>query len=178
MPGRGERSSFGFSIAYHAGHNETGIVEGRSIRMRDGIAQFSSFVDGPRGLGRDVAWNPTGERKLFEQFLHPLYIPRDVRIDLAIGPFQIGVGDKAGTAVTRTGDVDHVQVVFLDDAIEVHVNKVQAWRGAPMPQQSRLDVLQAQRLLQQRVIEEIDLPDRQVIGRTPVSVDSRNLLSG
>ena len=73
--------------------------------------------------------------------------------------------------MARAGDVDHVQVRALDHAIQVHVDEVQARRRAPVPEQARLDVLERERLLQQRIVVEVDLSDRQVVGGAPVRVD-------
>ena len=39
-----------------------------------------------------------------------------------------------------------------------------------MSQQARLDVLWPQRFLQQRIIEQINLTDRQIVGSAPVAV--------
>src|SRR5689334_18213581 len=39
-----------------------------------------------------------------------------------------------------------------------------------MPQQPRLDVLQLERLFQERIVVEINLSDRQIVCRAPVSV--------
>ena len=39
-----------------------------------------------------------------------------------------------------------------------------------MSQQTRLDVLRLQRFLQQRIIQQIDLTDRQIVGGAPVTV--------
>ena len=92
-------------------------------------------------------------------------------IELAVGAFEPGVGDHPRTAVARPADVDHVQVVFFDQPVAMGVNEVQAGRGAPVPQQPGLDVLEAQRLGQQRVVVEINLPNREIIRRAPVGVD-------
>src|SRR5699024_11368919 len=43
--------------------------------------------------------------------------------------------------------------------------------GAPVTQQPGLDVLRTQRFLQQRVVQQVDLPDGQVVRRTPPAVD-------
>jgi hypothetical protein len=39
-----------------------------------------------------------------------------------------------------------------------------------MPEQARLDVLRPERLAEQRVVEEVDLADREVVRRPPVGV--------
>jgi len=51
-------------------------------------------------------------------------------------------------AVARTGDVDDVQIMGLDDAIQVRVDEVQAWRRAPVPEQARLDVRERERFFE------------------------------
>jgi len=59
--------------------------------------------------------------------------------------------------VAGAGDVDHVEVVLLDDAVEVNVAEVLPRRRAPVAEQPRLDVLQLKRLAQQRIVEQVDL---------------------
>ena len=93
-----------------------------------------------------------------------------VGIDLAVGAFEIGVGDERRSAVSGPGDVEHRQVVLPDDPIQVDVDEVETRRRAPVAEQPRLDVLARQRLLQQRIVVQIDLADRQIVGRPPVGV--------
>ena len=49
--------------------------------------------------------------------------------------------------------------------------KFKPGRGAPMAEQARLDVLRPQRLAQQRIVEQIDLPDREVVGGAPIAIE-------
>ena len=56
------------------------------------------------------------------------------------------------------------------------VDEVQPGRGAPVAEQARLDVLERERLAQQRVVEQVDLADRQVVGRPPVGVQALQLV--
>ena len=79
-------------------------------------------------------------------------------------------GDDARAAVIRPAEVDHVQVVLLDEAVEVDVDEIQARRGAPVAEQARLDVLELERFFQERVVEQVDLSDRQVVGGAPIGV--------
>ena len=46
----------------------------------------------------------------------------------------------------RPGDVDHVEIVLLDEPVQMRVDEVQSGRGSPVPEQPRLDVLLCQRL--------------------------------
>ena len=68
--------------------------------------------------------------------------------------------------------------MILDDPVEVNVKEILPRRGAPVAEQARLDVLQLQWLLQERVVHEVDLADGQVVGRPPVSVQLSQFLGG
>ena len=102
--------------------------------MRQRIAEFAALVDGAGRLGRDVAWNPARKRELREEPLHALRILRDAGIDFAVGSFEIGVRHQPRPAMSGTGDVDHVQIVLLDQPIEVDIDEIEARRRAPMAQ--------------------------------------------
>ena len=140
-------------------------------------ATASSRARRPRGSSRaSPARRGSGfhrERELGEEPFHALHVLRDARIDFAVSPFEIGVGDQPRTAMSGAGNVDHIEIVFLDQPIEVRVGEVEARRRAPMPEEARLDVLLLERLTQQGIVEQIDLTDRQIIGGAPVSVDER-----
>jgi hypothetical protein len=60
--------------------------------------------------------------------------------------------------------------MFFDNAIEMRVDKVQARRRSPVTEQARFDVFEFERLAQQRIIKQINLPDRKIIRRAPVGV--------
>ena len=123
-----------------------------------------------RRFGSDMAGDAAGKGELRKESFHALFILGNTRVHLAIGALQIDVGDNGRPAVSRARDIDHVQVMFLDGPIQMHINEVQARRRPPVAAQARFDVLALKRLLEQRIIEEIDLADRQVIGRSPVGV--------
>ena len=171
MPARRHRPGLGLAVADDAGNDQVGIVEGRTVGVRKRITQLAALVDRAGGFGRHVTGYAAGKRELGEQALHPRLVGGDVRVDLAVGALEIGVRHQSRSAVTRTGDIDHVEVVLLDDAVQVGIEEVQAGRGAPVAEQPRLDVFLGQGLLQQRIVVEIDLPDGQVVGGAPVRVD-------
>ena len=175
MPACRERPSLRFAVAHNRSDDEIGVVESRAKGVRKRIAEFAALVDGAGRLGRHMTRNSAGKGELGEEPLHPLLVLRDVWIDLAVGPFEIGVGDQSRAAVSGAGDVDHVKVVLLDEAIEVRVDEIEAGRRSPMSEQARLDVLLLERLTQQRIVEEVDLADREIVGRAPVGVDERAL---
>jgi hypothetical protein len=57
-----------------------------------------------------------------------------------------------------------------DGGVEVHVDKILARSRAPVPDHQRLHVRQLQRPFQQRIIVEVELADRQIVGGPPVRV--------
>jgi hypothetical protein len=178
VPARGEGARLRLAVADHAGGDEIGVVEDRTERVRQRVAQLTALVDRSRRLGRDVARNPARKRDLNEKPLHPFLVLRNVRIHLRVGAFQIHIRHESRAAMARAGDVDDVQVVGLDDAIQVDIDEVQTRRRAPVPEQARLDVLDSQRRAKQRVVEQVDLPDRQVVRRAPVGVNLAQLIGG
>src|SRR6516162_7388697 len=99
------------------------------------------------------------EGELGEQAFHALFVGRNVRIYFAVRPLEVGVRDQTGTAVPGAGNVDHVEIVLFDHAVEVNVDEIQTRCGPPVPEQPRLNVFLGERLPKQRVVVEIDLTD-------------------
>ena len=176
MPARRQRSGLGLAIADDATDHQVGIVECRAVRVRERVAELAPLMDRARCLGRHMTGDPARERELAKQPAHPVDIAADRWIDLAVGALEIGVSHDPGAAVARADDIDRVEVPVPDHAIHMGVDEVQPRCGAPMTEQPRLDVLRTQRLPEQRVVEEVDLTGRQVVGRAPVAVDEARVL--
>src|SRR3974390_1420829 len=104
-----------------------------------------------------MARNTAREGELSKQALHALFIKRNIRIDLAIRPLEVGVRDQTGTAMPGARDVDHVEIALLDHPVQVNVDEIQAGRCSPMAEKPRLDVVFCERFLEQRIVIEIDL---------------------
>ena len=170
MPRGGQRSGFRLAIADDAGGDEIGIVEHRSECVTERIAQFAALMDRARALRRCMAGNSSWKRKLNEELAQPGLIGADVWIDLAVSALEISVGHDSRAAVPRAGDINHVEVVFLDDPVQMHVNEVLPGGRTPMAQQHMLHVREYQRPLQQRIVVEINLADRQIVGGAPVRI--------
>ena len=170
MPRGRQGTRLRLAIADDAGNDQIGIVEHSPERMAERIAQLAALVDRARAFRRGVAGNSPGKGELDKELSQPSLILADIRIDFAVRAFEIGVAHDGRTAVPRAGDVNHVEVVFLDDPVQVHVDEVLPGGRAPMSQQHVLDIRQRQRSLQQRIIVQVDLADRQIVGRTPVGV--------
>jgi len=142
VPAGGQRAGLGLAVADDAGDDQVGVVEGGAEGVAERVAEFTALVDRAGRLRGDVAGDAAGERKLLEQPSYALLILADVRVDLAIDALQVDVGHHAGAAVAGAADVEHVQVVCLDDAVEVDVDEVQAGRRAPMSEQPGFDVFE------------------------------------
>ena len=110
--------------------------------MAERIAQFAAFVNRPRRRRRHMAGNPAGERELREQLFHPGLVLGDVRIDFAPGAFEVNIAHNRRTAVTGTGDIEHIQVILLDDPVQMHIDEILARRRAPVSDHQRLHVRQ------------------------------------
>ena len=146
--------------------------------MRQRVAELAALVDRARRLRRDVARDPARERELAEQLAHPVLVAGDRRVDLAVRSLEVRVGDDRRPAVPGPDDVDRVEVAGLDDPVHVDVDHVQAGGRAPVPEEARLDVVRLQGAAQHRVVEQVDLADRQVVGGTPVRVEQVELVRG
>ena len=75
-----------------------------------------------------------------------------------------------------TRNEDGVEVPLPDDSVGMHVDEVQSRRGSPVTQKPGLDVLRAERLSQEWVVEEVDLAHRQVVRRPPPPVETVQLI--
>ena len=73
------------------------------------------------------------------------------------------------------GDVENAQVALANGAIEVGVDEVEPGSGAEVAEESRLDVLGHKRFPEERVVQQVHLPDREVVGGAPVRVDELEL---
>ena len=148
LPCGRQGARFRFTVADDAGDDQIGIVERGPEGMAERVPQFATFVNRPRSRRRNMAGNTAGKRELLEQLLEPGLVLADVRINLTPGAFEVNVTDNRRAAVTWAGDVDHVQVILLDDPVQVHVDEVLARRCAPVPDHQGLHVRQLQWLLQ------------------------------
>ena len=77
---------------------------------------------------------------MFEKVLQALRVLWNVRVDFAVGAFEVGICDQAGSAMAWTSDVDHIEIVFLDQAIQMDIDKIQSRSCTPMAEEARLDM--------------------------------------
>src|SRR4029450_9726469 len=145
-----------------AQHEQVRVVERGAIRVHQRVAELPALVNRAGYLGGHVTGNAAREGELPEQLRHAGPISTHRRVALAIRALQPGVCDDRGAAVSRTGYEDRVQVAGNDRAVHVRVEQVEPRTRAPMAEQPRLDVLRPQRLAQQWIVQQVDLPDGQV----------------
>src|SRR5207237_9769935 len=120
----GKRCWFGLGGAHYATGQQIGIVEDRSVGVHVSITQVSAFMDGTWGFRRVMTGNASRKRKLLKQFSHTFFVLLNAGVELCIGAFKIGVRDHPGAAMARTANVNNIEIILLDQAIEVHVDKV------------------------------------------------------
>ena len=172
MPARRERPGLRLAVADDAADEQVGVVERGAVGVHERVAELAALVDRAGRLRRRVARDAARERELAEQPAQALGVARDrrdrPRCRCPRGRCSRRRPGRRGPARRRRS---RSRSRALIDAVHVRVDEVQPGRGAPVAEQARLDVLERQRLAQQRVVQEVDLPDRQVVGGAPVGVD-------
>ena len=133
MPAGCQRRCFCLAIAHDAGNNQVRIIERRAIRMRQRITELAALVNRARCLGCHVTRNAGRPRELAKQTPQPVAVLRNLGIALGVCALKIGMRHDARPAMTRADHHHHVQVVGFDQTIQMYVEKVKPWCGAPMP---------------------------------------------
>src|SRR4029450_3307162 len=94
VPARGERSGLRLAVADDARDDQIGGVEGGAESMDERVTELAALVNRAGHLRRDVARDPAGERELAEQPTEALFALPDVRVELAVGAFEVRVRDE------------------------------------------------------------------------------------
>ena len=132
------------------------------------LRSFALAAVASAGLVAATAARPT---------LQAASVPRQVRIDLAVGALEPSIGNDAGPAMAGAGAKNHVEITRFDDAVQVHVKQIEARRRTPMAEQPRLYVFEPDRFFQKGIVEQINLANRQVVCGTPPGVDKPEFLN-
>src|SRR6266566_5455109 len=125
LPGAFKWSRLGFPISNHSRDDHIGIVESGAKGVGQDIAQLASFVNGARRGHADVAGDPSRGRELAKQATYPLFVLGDFRIDLRVGPFQVYIGEDRRSTVSWPCQVDHIDILILDESIQMDVNEAE-----------------------------------------------------
>ena len=178
VPGRGRRPGLGLAVADDARHEQVRVVHRRPERGRQRIAELAAFVDRARRTGRQVAREAARPRERADEPLDARRVARHVRIELLERPVEVVVGEVRRGAVARTRHQQDSSLAFVHEPVEVGVDEVDRGRRAPVPEQTRLDVVGAEWLAQQRVRLQVDLGGREEVRRAPVAADDRERVAG
>ena len=178
VPTGGQRAGLRLTVADDRGDQQVRVVEGGAVGVRERVPQFTALVDGSGRLRGDVRGNASGEGELAEQPPHAFGVLGDVGVGLGVGAVEVGAGHQSGSAVAGAGDVDGGLAAVVDRPVEVCVEKVQSRCGSPVSEQPGFDVVTGQRRAQQRVVQQVDLPDGQVVRGPPPAVDLSDGLVG
>src|SRR5271165_408473 len=146
VPGSCQRPGLRFAVAYYCGDDQLWVVECCAAGMRKHVSQFASFVNRTGSFRRAVAADATREGKLSEELVQAYFVLALFRINFGISALEIAWRQYSWSTVSRTGHEDHVEIQFLDQAIQVDIDEGQPWARAPMSEQAVLDMVGLQRL--------------------------------
>ena len=152
LPGSCQRAGFCFTVADDGCCNQIGVVKDGARSVWKRISEFPAFMNGSRRLWSSVRSNAARERETLEELLHAFFIFSDFRVDFSIASVKVGIWNHYLSAVTRTFDVKHVQVIFVDDAVKVCIDEVLSGNRAPVSDWLCLDVGWFKRTSQQRIV--------------------------
>ena len=93
-----------------------------------------------------MATDSARKRKPPEELKHASLILTTIRINFRIDPFEPGVCQNRRRAMARPRNVEHVQIVFADEPIQMNPNQRLSGIRAPVAQQAALDVFGLERL--------------------------------
>src|SRR5215472_10160940 len=117
-----------------------------------------------------MAADSARRRESLEHQLHPVVILSYVWMNLGVGAFQIRMRIQRRAPMTGAGDIDDACVGLLDQAIQMHIYEVLAGRGAPVAQEPGFDVIDRERLSEQRIVSQVNLAHGQEVGSSPIAI--------
>ena len=144
VPAGRKRTCFRLPVAHHCERDQVRVVVDRPIGVRKAVAEFAALVDAAWRFWRGVAADAARKGELLEEALHPRQIFALVGVNLGIGALEICLGQDGRRPVPGAADIDRVQVVLFDQPIEVNIGEALPGVGAPVTEEARLRVLQAQ----------------------------------
>ena len=123
-------------------------------------AQLATFVDRARNLWRDMARQATREREALKELFHARFILWAVWISLTEGTLEINVAHKSWASVTRTRNINHVQIKLGNNAVKMGIDEILARRSSPVTKQKILNMFSIKWLAEQGIIAQVDLANR------------------
>jgi len=89
-------------------------------------------VDGARRLGIDMAGKAASGASARNEGMKSLGILGAFRVELRQRAFNPEIGQYTGYAMPASNDVNHVEVMLLDETIQVRVDQRQCRTSAPV----------------------------------------------
>ena len=108
------------------------MVENRPKRMRKAVTQLTALVDAAWRLRSGVAADASGEGELLKEALQPRRVFTLVGVHLGVSALEVSLRQDRGCPVTWPGDIDRVQIVFVDQPVEVNVSEALSGVRAPV----------------------------------------------
>ena len=65
--------------------------------------------------------------------------------------------------MSRPDDINHVEVVFADHAVQMDIKEIETGGGAPVSDQAGFDLAPGEGLFQKGIIKQINLANGQVV---------------
>ena len=155
MPGSSKRTGFCFAVSHNYSGDQIRVVKNCSEGMGDRISQLTAFVDGAWCLRRTVAWHAAGERELFEHFFHSFLVTADIRIYFAVTSVKISICDQEVSAMSGTGEENHVQVITFDYTVAVNIYEILSGYSSPVAYDLLFDLIHSKGFFQQRIVQQI-----------------------
>ena len=170
MPGSSKGTCLRLPVAYYGNGNQIRIIQNSSKGMSDRISQFTALINGTRRLRRTVAGNAAGEGELLEHLFHSLFILADIWVYFTVGTLQIGVSDLEVSAVSRSGNIDHIQIIALDCTVTMGPDKILSRNSSPVAYDLFLNLIHCQGFAKQRIIQQVELSCGKIVCCPPVSI--------
>ena len=155
MPGSSQRTGFCLSVSYNYSSDQIRIVKNGSESMSDRISQLAAFINRAWCFRCAVAWYAAGERELFEHFFHSLFITADIRIYFTVASVKIGICDQEVSAVSGTGEEDHIQIITFDNTVAVNIYEILSGYSSPVTNDLLFDMIHGKGFFQQRIVQQI-----------------------
>src|SRR5262249_31658980 len=105
-------------------------------------------------------------------------IQGDVWIKIRVRAFEERVCEAGRCAVAGSDDEKHRKIVAANHHTQVLVGEVDPRTRSPMSEQTRLDVLQTQRLFEERIVEQVNLSGGDVVRCREIRIETCEQIRG
>ena len=163
VPGRGGGSVLGFPVADDARHQQVGVVEGRTEDGRERVAQLAALVDHSGNVWGQVPGKASWPGEPSDQLREAGGISGQLWVDVPVAALQPQVGMVGRGAMTRSGHQQRRAIRGTDEPVQPRIHQVDPGAGAPVTQESRLEVLHPKGFPQIHVLAEEDHRRRDVV---------------